>query len=102
MQLRPRPKSTSNIAAQLRPPTHDRPRHQYPDASLLGLPLELRLQVYEYCTTLPALSAEPGSRQNRNEVSKQRYFLQLVCRQVNHEWTPKFYSTTTIVVHGVR
>ncbi|KAJ9604105.1 hypothetical protein H2200_011628 [Cladophialophora chaetospira] len=69
----------------------------------LSLPTEVRIQIYGYFLTFPA-SKSGGSKetaQERTEIVNTRYSLQRVCRQINTEWSPLFYATTTVVATGV-
>ncbi|KAJ9616421.1 hypothetical protein H2200_000139 [Cladophialophora chaetospira] len=73
--------------------------------SFLGLPLEVRQGIYSYFAHLPAVSKDDSTtnnpaQYNRVAIARTRFYLQLVCRQINLEWTPTFYKTTAIAIHG--
>ncbi|KIY02441.1 uncharacterized protein Z520_02580 [Fonsecaea multimorphosa CBS 102226] len=70
--------------------------------SFLDLPTEIRLQVYQHFVTIPPKTGIEKRRLDRSRVIRTRYSLQLTCRKVSQEWSPLFYSTTTIVIHGLR
>lgn len=74
----------------------------HPQLSFLDLPAEIRLQVYGHFVTIPAATTRTSKEQidHRAEVILTRYSLQLLCRQISAEWSPLFYSTTTITVNG--
>ncbi|OAP65519.1 hypothetical protein AYL99_01491 [Fonsecaea erecta] len=64
-----------------------------PGFRFLDLPSEIRLHIYDY------FAVEDTSAPADDESVKQtRKSLQTVCRQISNEWTPIFFSTTTIVV----
>ncbi|KIW19608.1 hypothetical protein PV08_00181 [Exophiala spinifera] len=69
-----------------------------PGLLLTGLPLEIRLEIFGYFTGAPTEYDE----QERQKIELTRRSLLLVSRQVNTEWTPLFFNTTTIMFKAGR
>ncbi|OQV00168.1 hypothetical protein CLAIMM_05701 [Cladophialophora immunda] len=67
----------------------------------LDLPTEIRLKVYENFTSIPPKTDDKEGKLERSNVIRTRHSLQLTCRQINREFLPLFYATTTIIVRGV-
>ena len=73
-----------------------------PKASFLGIPTEIREEIYGYFKTVPERNRTAAARAERNAIETARKSLQLVNHQVSEEWTPIFLSTTTIVATAVK
>ena len=85
--------------------THSQPESSPTVNSFLDLPLEIRELIYSYFTCLPAspkvnLASDRTAYENRIATARTRLHLQLICRQINHEWSPIFYKSTIIAIHG--
>lgn len=70
--------------------------------SLLGIPTEIRLKIFEYFASFPVepnngvLSAE--DKKHRKMMVQSRRNLRSVCWLMNMEWDPIFFSTTTVLL----
>ncbi|EXJ92158.1 hypothetical protein A1O3_00708 [Capronia epimyces CBS 606.96] len=73
--------------------------------SLLDLPAEARLQIYNCFTPVPPRDfdeLDEAADTARQLLVEARKNLTLVCRQITEEWTPMFYRSTTFVVNHLK
>jgi len=98
-----RPQQLTSLALQLLKNIADIVENmEYPRASLLGLPTELRIQIYNYI--LPGISIKLSDRLpyrthtiSNRDVRSACAWLQ-ICRLIRHELHNDFYSTVTFEV----
>ena len=73
-----------------------------PKASFLGVPAEIRENIYCHLRILPAAQSTAEEKSEREAMKIARKSLRLVFRKLGEEWSPIFHSTTTMMATAIK